>query len=336
MIKRIFGAAIVGAALIVPAATAQAGIPASGIPQFSDSSDTTFAGGRGSAPDKAARAADGWQRVGDGITSGLSGIVVDGRDGAAVDTLAVRDNKNAGENRLVAVRYSPDAAPQAHPLTWSGEQPVDLEAIDAVPGKDGQYDGQYVALSSSGTGYRIQRSGDTVRVLHEFRLPGVSSDGKDANYEGFALTSKNDEVTAVWADRGEGDRPAKLSAAQWNPKTNEFGKRDSAEFSVPYPAKDVRHISDVKISASGALIVSSASDPGDDGPFDSALYAAGSVSADGDAAELDVSDSPQRLGTFTGHKIEALACLPDSDEGILGTDDENDGGSVTSAAFCRP
>ncbi|MFI6768933.1 hypothetical protein [Streptomyces sp. NPDC050355] len=37
-----------------------------------------------------------------------------------------------------------------------------------------------------------------------------------------------------------------------------------------------------------------------------------------------------------GHKIEAPACLPGSSTGILGTDDENDGGSVTTAAFCRP
>jgi hypothetical protein len=332
MIRRIFGAAIVGAALIVPAANAQAAIPASGIPQFSGSPDAVFGSGHKTPAGRTAGADDGWQRVGDGITSGLSGIVVDGQDGATLDTLAVRDNKKDGENRLVAVRYSPDAAPQVHPLTWSGELPTDLEAIDAVPGAEHEY----VALASSGTAYRIERFGDTVRVLHEFQLPGTSFDDKDASYEGFALTSVNGEITAVWADRGEDERPAKLTAAQWNPKTNEFGKRDSAEFSVPYPAKDVRHISDVKISASGALTVSSASDPGDDGPFDSALYAAGTVSADGDEADLDVSGKPERLATFPGHKIEALACVPGSDEGILGTDDENGGGSVTTAAFCRP
>ncbi|MFG2142276.1 hypothetical protein [Streptomyces sp. NPDC048650] len=300
MIKKLFGAAIAGAALIAPTATAHA-----------------------------AQSAD-WQRVGDGITSGISGIVVDGRDGDAVNTLAVRDNKNPGENRLVAVRYSPTAAPRVQPVEWRGKPPVDLEAIDAVPG----HAHEYVALASSGTAYRIHTEKGIAYVVDSFRLPGVSSDG---NYEGFALTATKDGIAAVWADRGQDDRPAKLTAATWNPATGDFGKRDSAEFTAPYPAEDVRHVSDVKVSPAGGLTVSSASDPGDDGPYDSALYRAGhlSVGDDGDA-RLSVSGSPHRLAAFAGHKVEALACLPGSDEGILGTDDENDGGSVAVAGFCRP
>ncbi|MEU9114379.1 hypothetical protein AB0D04_21965 [Streptomyces sp. NPDC048483] len=300
MIKKLFGVAIAGAALIAPAAPA------------------------GAAP------AVDWQRAGDGITSGISGIVVDGREGDAVDTLAVRDNKNPGENRLVAVRYVPDAKPQVKPLEWSGELPVDLEAIDAVPGRDHEY----VALASRGTAYRIHVEKGTAKVVSTFPLPGVSSDG---NYEGFALTATKDGIAAVWADRGQDDRPAKLTTATWDRDTNSFGKRDSAEFRAPYPDQDVRHISDVKISAAGDLTVSSASDPGDDGPYDSALYDAGHLSVGkGGDAHLDASDKPHRLGTFSGHKIEALVCLPGSRAGILGTDDENDGGSVAAAAFCRP
>lgn len=275
----------------------------------------------------------GWQRVGDGITSGISGVVIDRQHGDTVDLLAVRDNKKSGQNRLVAVRYSPDAKPRLRPLTWAGELPVDLEAIDAVPGRDGEY----VALASSGKAYRIHREKDTVRVSHAFRLPGVSP---DANYEGFALTAIRGRIVAVWADRGQDDRPGKLSAAQWDPDTNTFGPRDSAEFTVPYPTDEVRHISDVQLSATGALTVSSASDPGDDGPYDSALYQAGRVSV-GSGVRLHVPDAPRRLATFPGYKIEALACGPRagkgrSGKGILGTDDENGGGSITAAEFCRP
>lgn len=313
MIKKAFSAAvaIVGVSLIAPAATAQSSIPSSEIP----SSEIP--------------AADDWQSVGDGITSGISGVAIDGRHGETVDALAVRDNKEPGQNRLVAVRYSPDAKPQVRPVTWAGELPVDLEAIDAIPGRDGEY----VALASSGKAYRIHREKDTVRVSHEFRLPDTSS---GANYEGFALTAERGALVAVWADRGQDERPGKLSAAEWHPSTNAFGKHDSAEFTVPYPTDDVRHISDVQISATGALTVSSASDPGDDGPYDSALYNAGRVSFGGGKLRLHVSDAPRRLATFPGHKIEALACLPESGEGILGTDDENAGGSITSAEFCRP
>ncbi|MEV0373308.1 hypothetical protein AB0I10_26420 [Streptomyces sp. NPDC050636] len=312
MIKKAFSVAvaIVGTSLIVPTATAQSSIPSSGIPSSEIS------------------AADDWQSVGDGITSGVSGVAIDGRHGDTVDMLAVRDNKNPGQNRLVAMRHSPDAKPRVRPVTWDGELPVDLEAIDAIPGREHEY----VALASSGKAYRIHREKDTVRVSHEFRLPAASP---DTNYEGFALTAKRGAIVAVWADRGQDDRPGKLSAAEWNPSTNTFSKHDSAEFTVPYPTDDVRHISDVKISATGALTVSAASDPGDDGPYDSALYEAGRISF-GSELRLHVSDAPRRLATFPGHKIEALACLPKSDEGILGTDDENGGGSIASAEFCRP
>ncbi|MFE0190311.1 hypothetical protein [Streptomyces sp. NPDC058989] len=297
------------------------------------------------APASGDLSADDWQRVGDDITSGVSGIVVDGRHGDTVDALAVRDNKEPGQQRLVAVRYSRHAKPQVRAVEWQGEPPVDLEAIDAVPGREGEY----VALASDGTAYRIRREKgtvlredgalhrkrDTVRVIHEFRLPGISPDG---NYEGFALArTARGTVVAVWADRGGDERPAKLTAATWNPATDAFGQPDSVEFSVPYPAEHVRHVSDVELSARGGLTVSSASDPGDDGPYDSALYAAGRlVARDDGEAELRLSATPDRLATFAGHKIEALACLPGSRTGILGTDDENDGGSVTTAAFCRP
>ncbi|ORT61365.1 hypothetical protein [Streptomyces sp. CB03238] len=273
-----------------------------------------------------------WQRVGDDITSGISGIAVDGVHGGTADLLAVRDNKKPGENRLVALRHRAGAQPSQRPVAWAGEPAVDLEAIDAVPGRPHEY----VALASGGTAYRIHWEGDTARVLAAFPVPGVSPDD---NYEGFALTASRDgKVIAVWADRGQDDRPATLSAAPWDPRGNTFGEPVSAEFRVPYPAHDVRHISDVEVSATGRVTVSSASDPGDDGPYDSALFDAGRVTASGHGGlvRLTVHRSPHRVATFPGHKIEALACLPHSREGVVGTDDENDGGSVTATDVCRP
>ncbi|MEV3989149.1 hypothetical protein AB0J57_09570 [Streptomyces sp. NPDC049837] len=274
-----------------------------------------------------------WQRVGDGITSGISGIAVDGVHHGTADLLAVRDNKKPGENRLVALRHRPGAQPRQRPVAWAGEPAVDLEAIDAVPGRPHEY----VALASRGTAYRIhwEQGQDTARVLAAFAVPGGSPDD---NYEGFALTAtRGGEIIAVWADRGQDDRPATLSAAEWDPRDNTFGERTAAEFRVPYPAQDVRHISDVEVSATGRVTVSSASDPGDDGPYDSALFDAGRVTAGhGGRVHLAVHRSPHRLATFPGHKIEALACLPGSREGVVGTDDENDGGAVTTTDICRP
>ncbi|WP_234430816.1 hypothetical protein [Streptomyces sp. NRRL F-4489] len=309
MIKRAIGVVVAGAALLAPTtATAQENAPAPA-----------------SRP-----AADAWQRVGDGITAGISGIAVEARHGAAVDAVGVRDNKKPGQNRLVALGLRPDGAPRVRPLAWDGELPVDLEAIDAVPGRAHEF----VALASSGTAYRVVHEKDTAKVVGVFRLPGISP---DANYEGFALSVVHGKTVAVWADRGQDERPATLSAAEWNPADNSFGKPVSAEFRAPYPTENVRHASDVKLAADGRLTVSSAADPGDDGPFASALYDAGRITVDGAGRiRLAVSRTPHRLAAVTGHKVEALTCLPGSRTGILGTDDENDGGSVAFADFCRP
>ncbi|WP_275462201.1 hypothetical protein [Streptomyces noursei] len=309
MIKKAIGVALAGVALLAPTtATAQEQHPA--------------AASRPGGTD--------WQRVGDGITAGISGLAIESRHGAAIDAVGVRDNKKPGQNRLVAIGLRPGAGPQVQPLDWVGDLPVDLEAIDAVPGRPHAF----VALASSGTAYRVVREGDTARVLGTFQLPGISP---DANYEGFALFVSHGKTVAVWADRGQDDRPATLSAAVWNPADNSFGKPVSAEFRAPYPTADVRHVSDVKVAADGRLTVSSASDPGDDGPFASALYDAGRVGVTADGrVRLTVSERPRRLATIAGHKVEALACLPGSRSGVLGSDDENAGGSVAVAAFCRP
>ncbi|MFF0624352.1 hypothetical protein [Streptomyces sp. NPDC004296] len=309
MIKKAIGVALVGVALLAPTtATAQERRPA----------PVAHLGGTD------------WQRVGDGITAGISGLAVEGRHGAAIDVVGVRDNKKPGQNRLVAIGLRPGAAPRVRPLDWVGELPVDLEAIDAVPGRPHEF----VALASGGTAYRVVREKDTVRVLATFRLPGISP---DANNEGFALSVVHGKTVAVWADRGQDDRPGTLSAAEWNPADNSFGKPVSAEFRAPYPTEHVRHVSDVKLAADGRLTVSSASDPGDDGPFASALHDAGRVTVSRDGrVRLTASDRPHRLATVSGHKVEALACLPGSRDGILGSDDENAGGSLAVAAFCRP
>ncbi|WP_330455700.1 hypothetical protein OIB37_01740 [Streptomyces sp. NBC_00820] len=104
-----------------------------------------------------------------------------------------------------------------------------------------------------------------------------------------------------------------------------------------YPTGDgTRHISDISVSDSGRIIVSSAADAGDDGPFDSAVSDAGRVilSQDG-RVKVTLTPSPVVLGAFPQYKIEAVECLPGSTDALLGTDDENHGGYVRTMPFCR-
>ena len=68
-------------------------------------------------------------------------------------------------------------------------------------------------------------------------------------------------------------------------------------------------------------------DPGDDGPFSSSLREIGRLAPRGDTDGVDLARRSRLLGTFGGHKIEAVTLLRGGDV-LRGTDDENDGGSV--------
>ncbi|MGX2993230.1 hypothetical protein JNUCC64_02870 [Streptomyces sp. JNUCC 64] len=283
---------------------------------------------------------DGWSPTGEGITAGISGAAPTGEGTpAGTDVLVVHDNKHPAEPKVSLVRFTTGLAPSASVLRWEGDRdPVDLEALTAVPGVRGEF----VALESSGRGYHLRLAGDSVWALRQFTLPGspaATGDGSWSptgdNYEAFALTGTPfGGLTAVWAHRGQDEDPAVLNAAALDWGSLSFGPRSSAPVRVSYPAADVRHISDLAVSPAGRLTVTSASDPGNDGPFDSAVYDAGRLVTGGpDGPSPAPAARPRRLAVFPGHKIEALGCGT-ATGAVLGTDDENAGGSVRLAALC--
>ncbi len=235
------------------------------------------------------------------------------------DAIIVRDNKKPGENRAARVSLRHGRVTHVQPLNWNGDFPVDLEAIDSIPSSPGEF----VALASSGRAFHIQAERHAVTVLGAVSLPhGADGD----NYEGFALASIAGRLVAVWADRGQDDRPATVYAAEFDAQHLRFGTPQSQPFRAPFPTAHVRHASDLKVFGDGRIVVSSASDPGDDGPFESAIYVAGTVRLDGDALRLTTERAPKKLAEFPSHKVEALTAY---DHGLLlGTDDENAGGSL--------
>ncbi|MFG3365084.1 hypothetical protein ACGF0K_08915 [Streptomyces sp. NPDC048156] len=280
-----------------------------------------------------AGAAGPWVQVGDDVKSGISGLALTEHSGGTVHALVVRDNKKPGDNRIAQLTYSEGESASAvvTPVTWDGAEPIDLEAVEAVPGAPGEY----VALASRGLVYHLRLTGGTVKVLDLSPLPGIR-EGDD--FESFALASDKGKLAAVWADRGDGaERPATVFAAPFSYDRYgdaKFGAPQSASFRAPYPTGDVRHVSDISVTDDGRMLVSSASDAGDDGPFDSGVSLAGRVRISGaGAVRLTVSDSPELLGKFTGFKIEALEWVPGSSDAVLGTDDENKGGSVRTATL---
>ena len=281
-----------------------------------------------------AGAADDWQKVGGDARSGISGLAFEGRtgDGAGVHALVVHDNKRAGQKRLSRLTHR-DGAADVAPMTWDGAEPVDLEAVEAIPGVPGEY----LALTGRGLVYRLKVSGATAQVVDYTPLPAI---GEGDDFESFALVAGNGKLAAMWADRGAGpDRPATLYAApltfaSWGQPL--FGAVTRRSYVSTYPAGGgTRHISDISVTDSGRILVSSATDAGDDGPFDSAVTEAGrvTVSAAG-RVRVTLATSPTVLGTFPQYKIEAVECLPGSTEALLGTDDENIGGFVRSMPYC--
>ncbi|MGW6025392.1 hypothetical protein [Streptomyces sp. NPDC055214] len=276
-----------------------------------------------------------WHQVGDDVRSGISGLAVTYRSGDHLRALVVRDNKRPGENRIAEVTHRIGRPAEVAAITWQdGIEPVDLEAVDAVPGTADEF----VAVASRGIAYHVKLTdaGEAAKVLDITPLPAI---GAGDNFESFTLTERNGKMAAVWADRGEGaDRPATLYAASFSISSygeSEFGEVRKATLRAPYPKGDVRHASDIEVTKSGRLLVSSASDAGDDGPFDSAVSDAGrlAITSEGEV-RLSVSESPELLDRFEGYKIEALQCVPGSDLAALGTDDENAGGSLTTRRLC--
>ncbi|MGW6286308.1 hypothetical protein [Streptomyces sp. NPDC055107] len=298
----------------------------------------------GSATSASSGASD-WQRVGAGMTGGVSGLAVI-ENGAApeapFDLVMVRDNKNTGENRIATVKYHPAGPPVVRELPWSGMAvPKDLEAVDSVPGQSGDF----VAFSSDGTAYHFTLDPNAAMVWGSSTVPGRA--GGD-NYESFALTRQQGRTIAVWATRGSGDgRPAKVRAAEYDPNSGAFGPAvGPVDFSVPDPlpvdGQEVRHASDLKVHADGTVLLTAASDPNiNSGPFASAVYRAGTVTV-GAAGTIRVKLKSKAqltpIATFDknvdNRKIEAVACRSNSETGLVGTDDEEQGGSLLSLDIC--
>jgi hypothetical protein len=255
-----------------------------------------------------------WQQLGTGITRGISGLAP-----APSGWVIARDNKSAGQNRIALL--SPGR--QVTQLNWPGTDPKDLESLAKVPGTSNRY----ITCTSARKCKVFDLSGATITVRRSLTLPVGGSEN-----EALALTRmSNGSTVALWADRGSGSTPGKLHAAVLNLSTWKFGTATTASVSVPWPSGPVRHVSDAAV-VEGHILVTSASDPGNNGPFDSAAYDVGTLSLSSSRVTFSLH-TPTELGRFSGHKIEGLACAASGPD-LLGSDDENRGGAVAVADVC--
>lgn len=248
---------------------------------------------------------------------------------AVLDThyVVIHDNKKPNQPRIATVKIRGKKLVYK-PIPWcEGEAPLDIESIVQFPERSREY----FAAASNGMVYHIRLADNAsgCQLLEKISIPDWTS---PLNLEGLAIYKLNGINWLIWSDRGGDDRSGSVYWAKLIKNEKQeyaLGGVFQAKVTVPYPiASDKRHISDLYVDKrNGALMVSSASDPGDDGPFDSALYFIGRFKPEpnGEDIVLQQDQPPLLLHHFNGHKVEGFT-FDAKGSLIVTTDDENGGG----------
>lgn len=266
-----------------------------------------------------------WRPVRGGILYGISGMALIRQQGNALDFLVVHDNKKPDQGRLGVIKIQGEEQPKYLPIAWPSntELPIDLEGLVTVP----EVNPSYMALTSSGKVFQFSLDiNNNISLIKIFDLPGIS---KETNLESFALHKLDGKLIAIWAHRGAGEQPGVMYWGELNLKNYKITPTGSVAVKVPMISGNIRHISDIKVDSAGVTYITSAVDNGDDGPFKSAVYVAGTFTLKNRKIAFQQNLPVTGIAKYDYHKIEALELLPNAEAGmIVGTDDENMGSSV--------
>lgn len=265
-----------------------------------------------------------WHSLGEQKTLGISGI-------APIDSenfLVVHDGKKTEHPRLSIVTWKEDKQPVLKQIDWCNDSapPIDLEAIAVIPNRSKEY----LLLESKGKVTRIQlENNKSCNTIAQFDLPTSTA---KSNMEGLALSCFTQKCVLVWAERGDDKQAAILSWSEFDIDRNIVAKPNKTpyQFNASYPSVNHRSISDISLDNHGGVWVSSASDPGDNGPFESALYKLGIFKEKISQIEwLPLSDNTSPFIKYQNEniKIEGISFIT-QDRLIMGTDDENMGGKI--------
>lgn len=266
----------------------------------------------------------------DGLSNGVSGMAVldDASDYLSnrIELLVVHDNKSDDTGRFSLVRWE-DGTIATEPVAWASDLPlpIDLEGLSAIPGDD-----RLIAIESDGEFYRVafDRAAMAVTVSDRSAVPPLP---EGSNLESIALADLAGQMLIVWAHRGQDDDPAILYWGTINLDSLAITPIGSQPVTVPAPVGNVRHISDLTVTATGQVFISSATDNGNDGPFESIAYEIGLFGIDdNDMPTFTPYSNFIELGHGDGYKIEAIVRDPlrANPAVLLGTDDENFGSAI--------
>jgi hypothetical protein len=261
--------------------------------------------------------------------------------------LVVHDTKVGSAGPRIGVLEIPESGPPRYReavTDWKGAggESNDLEALAAIPGRKGEF----FALES---GYYKEKYGRLIRLRAK-----IEGDGPDAGCHVETISAWKlpaDTVSLeglVCLDRGDdkllilvGERGGEVSAESVSGKLSwteikldepgqlEFEKSSQLPLRIPAegwtkPAS-VRGCADLYVDSANQLWSVATEDPGDAGPFRSAIYQVGSVDVKSKPILTPAAKIAPRW-RFDGAKVEAVAG-PLAGVGVLSvaTDDENYG-----------
>ena len=262
-----------------------------------------------------------WTSVGERQEIAISGLTRLG--GGDREFMIVHDNKRPAENRLASIVLG--STVQYQPIAWpSGYAvPIDLEAISPLPGSSTQF----LVATSGGTVTLLEIAAGRAELRGAFTLPerpGLP------NIEGFSVQRIGSTLVAVWGHRGAGQEAGRLFWGRFEREPLAVVDVAHHDIRVPYPLTlnpNTRHISDLKVDGDGGVWISAANDPGDDGPFQSAVYEVGTLAVTPAGVTFSEAERLAPLRTFS-RKIEAIELSADGRKVIVGTDDERGGGAI--------
>ena len=228
--------------------------------------------------------------------------------------IVVHDNKKKNQARVSYI----DKKLKISKLVWpEALLPYDLEAAEKLP----NYKNRFILMESTGKCYEVYIDPIDFRidVLNTFTLPGLKW---NMNLEGFTIYDSSQGLVFIYGDRGSDFRKSTLITVFFNYKKKTFHGLKKYIFDLNEPKKDKRNIADLSINQNGDIWTSATSDPGDDGPFSTALYDIGKISPAG-KFELIHPELQKPVMVFRHQKVEAL--LFNNSNLILMTDNENYG-----------
>ncbi len=264
----------------------------------------------------------------------ISGIAKISEDGNTAAFIVVRGKERKFGKITVNIKNPhSDLGLELFPLP--SEVVGDLESISAIPGPGGEF----IIVSDKGIAFYVRL---TNKNILEFKgtinLPGYENKKKDKDsteIEGVAVQKIGEEFVIMWATRGKNNIGSKLFLAKLNLDGPRVSITDQSDYSfinkdrALLGSEEVRHVSDIKIDTKGNVYVSSANDPGNPGPFSSAVYLIGKVARVNNKYEFNNPVQNLVASYYAGDqlpsktkKIEGLEILSDGTF-VFGTDDEN-------------